>query len=139
MQLWICLPLLLSIAIQGLLGYVGPGRSVQLFIHTTLVITAYTIMLLHVMSAHLMDLEIYNSACSFEPRCAMQEWGVHVVDGVPMLFQNQFASGTRCATFAMQNIMSSQSPDACFTQNNYNDLKPDGRQKELTCCSTLQW
>jgi len=111
MQLWICLPLLLSIAIQGLLGYVGPGRSVQLFIHTTLVITAYTIMLLHVMSAHLMDLEI----------------------------QNQFASGTRCAIFAMQNIMSSQSPDACFTQNNYNDLKPDGRQKELTCCSTLQW
>ena len=34
--------------------------------------------------------------------------------------------------------MSLHSLDACVTQVTYNGLKPDDRQKDLTCCSALQ-
>ena len=77
MQLWICLPILLCAASQGLLGDVGPGRSIQLLVHTPLVYPAYTVKLLHVVSTHQTVLEVHIRACCFETRSAMQEWGIH--------------------------------------------------------------
>jgi len=97
MQFWTCSPVLLCIATQGLLRDVGPSRSTQLLVHTSLVYPAYTIKLLHVMSTHQTDLEISSEHTALKP-------GLQCRDGVYVLDTNW--NRTRCATIAMQNIMS---------------------------------
>ncbi len=79
------------------------------------------------MSSHQTYLEIHDRAHSFETRSAMQGWGILV-----KIKWNQ-AQGVKALRF--QIIMSL---DACGTQVAYNGLKPDDRQKDLTCCSALQ-